>query len=207
MDADVSVEQVAEVAGRLERELAKAIVGQPEGQLDRFMFNVVIEYSSAQEERRMVSMTTGTADPKIRAVASGEEIERLRTIVRDVPAADNVIDHATRRVRATRPAGDEAPAFVRKWVRWGPARRRFLRTARARGAAWARGRVRDGSLHLGTADSASAPRRRQGARGRPLGRADRVLGAARRRRGDLLRRARRLAVSRPQARPSLAHKP
>src|SRR6476619_7583565 len=91
----------------------------PEAQLDRFMFNVVIEYPTAAEERKILSMTTGTAEAKINAVASGEEIERLHTVVRDVPAADNVIDFAARLVRATRPAGDEAPDFVRKWVRWG----------------------------------------------------------------------------------------
>ena len=91
----------------------------PEAQLDRFMFNVVIEYPSAEEERRILSMTTGTADPKIDAVASGDEIERLHSVVRDVPAADNVVDFAARLVRASRPAGEEAPEFVRKWVRWG----------------------------------------------------------------------------------------
>ena len=91
----------------------------PEAQLDRFMFNVVIEYPSPDEERRILAMTTGTKDAKVSAVASGEEIERLHTVVRDVPAAENVIDYATRLVRATRPAGEEAPEFVRKWVRWG----------------------------------------------------------------------------------------
>ena len=91
----------------------------PEAQLDRFMFNVVIEYPSAEEERRILSMTTGTADPGVSAVATGEEIERLHLIVRDVPAAENIVDYAARLVRATRPAGEEAPEFVRKWVRWG----------------------------------------------------------------------------------------
>ena len=91
----------------------------PEAQLDRFMFNVVIEYPTAAEERKILSMTTGTAEAKIEAVASGEEIERLHTLVRDVPAADNVVDFAADLVRATRPAGEEAPEFVRKWVRWG----------------------------------------------------------------------------------------
>jgi len=91
----------------------------PEAQLDRFMFNVVIEYPSADEERRILSMTTGTVEPKIEPVATGEEIERLHSIVREVPAADNVVDFAARLVRATRPAGEEAPEFVRKWVRWG----------------------------------------------------------------------------------------
>src|SRR5688500_14105735 len=87
----------------------------PEAQLDRFMFNVVIEYPTADEERRILAMTTGNAEPKIDAVATGEEIERLHELVRDVPAADNVIDFASRLVRATRPAGGEAPEFVRKW--------------------------------------------------------------------------------------------
>jgi MoxR-like ATPase len=90
----------------------------PEAQLDRFMFNVVIEYPSADDERRILSLTTGTANPVIAVVASGEEIERLHSVVREVPAAENVIDFAARLVRATRPAGD-APEFVRRWVRWG----------------------------------------------------------------------------------------
>ncbi len=94
----------------------------PEAQLDRFMFNVVIDYPSAEEERRILAATTGIDDPRIGVVASGDEIERLHVVVREVPAAENVIDYATRIVRATRPAGaasDAAPEFVRTWVRWG----------------------------------------------------------------------------------------
>jgi MoxR-like ATPase len=90
----------------------------PEAQLDRFMFNVVIEYPSADEERRILAMTTGTQHDGASPVASGEEIEALHAAVRAVPAAENVIDFAARLVRATRP-GDEAPEFVRKWIRWG----------------------------------------------------------------------------------------
>jgi MoxR-like ATPase len=98
----------------------------PEAQLDRFMFNVVIEYPTAEEERRILSQTTGTADPAISVVASGDEIERMHAVVREVPAASNVIDYATRLVRATRagtgsPTDSEGvpPEFVRQWVRWG----------------------------------------------------------------------------------------
>jgi MoxR-like ATPase len=93
----------------------------PEAQLDRFMFNVVIDYPSEDEERRILAQTTGNIDPPIAVVASGEEIERLHSIVRDVPAAENVIDYAARLVRATRPAqGSGAVAdVVNKWVRWG----------------------------------------------------------------------------------------
>src|SRR5262245_35105782 len=93
----------------------------PEAQLDRFMFNVVIDYPTIEEERRILRETTGTADPEIAVVASGDEIERLHDVVREVPAADNVVDYATRLVRATRPsaAGETPPEFVRTWVRWG----------------------------------------------------------------------------------------
>jgi MoxR-like ATPase len=93
----------------------------PEAQLDRFMFNVVIDYPSAAEERQILSLTTGTAAARIDVVASGEDIEQMHALVREVPAAENVIDFAARLVRATRPTGgDETPpAFVREWVRWG----------------------------------------------------------------------------------------
>jgi MoxR-like ATPase len=94
----------------------------PEAQLDRFMFNVVIDYPSADDERRILASTTSTEEPQIAVVASGEEIERVNAVVREVPAAENVIDYAARLVRATRPSGpasDGAPDFVRTWVRWG----------------------------------------------------------------------------------------
>jgi MoxR-like ATPase len=90
----------------------------PEAQLDRFMFNVVIEYPTADEERRILASTTTTAQPKVSAVANGEDIETLHRLVRQIPAAENVIDYAARLVRATRP-GPEAHDFVQKWVRWG----------------------------------------------------------------------------------------
>jgi MoxR-like ATPase len=94
----------------------------PEAQLDRFMFNVVIDYPSAEEERRILALTTGTRSSAVNVVTSGDEIEQLHTMVREVPAAENVIDFATRLVRATRPGGpaeDRVPEDVRKWVRWG----------------------------------------------------------------------------------------
>jgi MoxR-like ATPase len=94
----------------------------PEAQLDRFMFNVVIEYPSAAEEHRILSSTTTDEEPEIAPVASAAEIEAMRHLVREVPAASNVVDYALRLVRATRPAGDAAdgvPPFVRQWVKWG----------------------------------------------------------------------------------------
>jgi MoxR-like ATPase len=93
----------------------------PEAQLDRFMLNVVIDYPTAEEERGILSQTTTTADPLVAAVATGEEIEQARRLVREIPAADNVIAYAARLVRASRPQtrGEAVPEFVRQWVRWG----------------------------------------------------------------------------------------
>jgi MoxR-like ATPase len=92
----------------------------PEAQLDRFMFNVLIDYPTLEEERRILSETTGTTEPAVGVVASGDDIERLHAIVREVPAAENVVDFAARLVRATRPSNKaDAPEFVQKWVRWG----------------------------------------------------------------------------------------
>jgi MoxR-like ATPase len=92
----------------------------PEAQLDRFMLNVVIGYPSAADERIILAQTTTGDDPKANAVATGEQIERARRLVRDVVAADNVIDYAARLVRSTRPgAGDAVPDFIAQWVRWG----------------------------------------------------------------------------------------
>ena len=94
----------------------------PEAQLDRFMFNIVIDYPSAEEERRILTSTTGSGEPVITPVATAHDIEAMRHLVRDVPAASNVIDYALRLVRASRPAGDAGdlvPPPVRQWVKWG----------------------------------------------------------------------------------------
>jgi MoxR-like ATPase len=94
----------------------------PEAQLDRFMFNVVIDYPTAAEEHRILTSTTGSEEPVISPVASAADIEAIRHLVRDVPAASNVIDYALRLVRASRPGGgaeDGVPGQVRQWVKWG----------------------------------------------------------------------------------------
>jgi MoxR-like ATPase len=90
----------------------------PEAQLDRFMLNVVIGYPSAAEEKAILANTTTAHEPVVTPVATGEEIERARMLVREIPAADNVIDYATRLIRASRP-DEEALDFVKQWVRWG----------------------------------------------------------------------------------------
>jgi len=91
----------------------------PEAQLDRFMFNVVIEYPSADEERRILAETTSGAVAEIKPVATGADLENARALVRDLPAADNVVSYALRLIRATRPADDSAPPVIREWVKWG----------------------------------------------------------------------------------------
>jgi len=91
----------------------------PEAQLDRFMFNVNIEYPDLEDERRILAETTTDADRRAAPVASGAELEAARMLVRALPAASNVVDYALRLTRATRPAESGAPQAVRDWVRWG----------------------------------------------------------------------------------------
>jgi MoxR-like ATPase len=91
----------------------------PEAQLDRFMFNVTIDYPSPDEERRILAQTTATEGAPVSAVATGADLERARTLVRELPAAENIVDYAMRLARATRPGDETAPPIVRQWVKWG----------------------------------------------------------------------------------------
>ncbi|MEI6740774.1 MAG: MoxR family ATPase [Gemmatimonadaceae bacterium] len=91
----------------------------PEAQLDRFMFNVVIAYPSADDERRILSDTTTGRVATVTPVATGAELEAARHLVRELPAASNVVDYALRLVRATRPDDPTCPEAVKRFVRWG----------------------------------------------------------------------------------------
>ena len=91
----------------------------PEAQLDRFMFNVVIDYPDTADERRILAETTTSADRVAKHVTTGAELEAARVLVRELPAAANVVDYALRLIRATRPGDPTAPQPVREWVRWG----------------------------------------------------------------------------------------
>jgi len=91
----------------------------PEAQLDRFMFNVVIDYPDLDDERRILAETTTVAGASARHVATGDSIEAASALVRALPAASNVIDYALRLIRATRPDDPTAPAPVKEWIRWG----------------------------------------------------------------------------------------
>jgi MoxR-like ATPase len=91
----------------------------PEAQLDRFLLNVVIGYPSAAEERDMLMQTTSAPRTEPSVVATGDDVLAVHRLVREVPVASNVVDYATRLVRATRPAEPEAVDVVRQYVRWG----------------------------------------------------------------------------------------
>ena len=90
----------------------------PEAQLDRFMFNVLVDYPGPDEEERIVATTTSAYEATLEHVLSGADILALQQLVRRVPAGDHVVRYAVRLARATR-GRDGAPEFVRQWVSWG----------------------------------------------------------------------------------------
>ncbi|MFH2071216.1 MAG: MoxR family ATPase [Elusimicrobiota bacterium] len=91
----------------------------PEAQLDRFFFQINIDYPSADEEKTIVQQTTGATIPSLDKVLDADEIIQLQEIVRRVPVSDNVIDYVVRFVGATRPRADGSPDFVKQWLNWG----------------------------------------------------------------------------------------
>lgn len=91
----------------------------PEAQLDRFMFKIELDYLSEAEEVEVVSNTTRVIDRTVSHPLSVDDILAFQRIVRQVPAAQAVIQYAVRVVHATRPQSDIAPPFVKDWVSWG----------------------------------------------------------------------------------------
>jgi MoxR-like ATPase len=91
----------------------------PEAQLDRFLFNTVLDYLSADDEVRVIDMTTATLNPTIDAVTSAEELLDLQQLVRMVPIAESLARWAVNMIRATRFKSDNAPDFVKKYVNYG----------------------------------------------------------------------------------------
>lgn len=91
----------------------------PEAQLDRFMFNIKVDYPSLEEEKRILSMTAKDEVAEMSKVLSSKAIVNLQKMVRSVPVGDYVIEFVARLVRATRPGDPTSPEFVRKMVDWG----------------------------------------------------------------------------------------
>jgi MoxR-like ATPase len=91
----------------------------PEAQLDRFMFNIKVGYPTADEEERILAVTTRNEKTEIQKVLSGKAIVNLQKLVSSVAVSEHVVKYVARLVRATRPKDASAPAFVKELVDWG----------------------------------------------------------------------------------------
>jgi len=91
----------------------------PEAQLDRFMFNIKVEYPTAEEEERILTATTRAEKVEVRKVLSSKAILGLQKLVGSVAVSQYVVQYVARLVRATRPRDPSAPPFVRDLVDWG----------------------------------------------------------------------------------------
>jgi MoxR-like ATPase len=107
----------------------------PEAQLDRFMLNIEIDYPSHNEETAILAQTTSAEPARIKQVIDGGRVLALQHVIRQVPAATNIIDYVARLIRASRPATQDALAFTDEWIKWGAGPRAgqaFLLCAKAR---------------------------------------------------------------------------
>ena len=91
----------------------------PEAQLDRFMFNIIVDYPSADEEERILSATARNEKVEVRKVLSARAIVKLQKLVSSVAVSEYIIKYVSRLVRATRPKDETAPEFIRELVDWG----------------------------------------------------------------------------------------
>jgi len=91
----------------------------PEAQLDRFMFDVIVDYPADNEEEEIVKTTTTVAVHELKQVLSADDIIGFQKLVRRVPVSDHLVHYAVHLVRATRPNENNAPDFIKKWVNWG----------------------------------------------------------------------------------------
>ncbi len=95
----------------------------PEAQLDRFMFEIVIDYLSEDEELTVIQQTTSVRDIKFEYAMNAEQIIAFQRLVRRVPVADAVARYALALVRASRPLAENPPEFVKDWVAYGASTR------------------------------------------------------------------------------------
>jgi MoxR-like ATPase len=91
----------------------------PEAQLDRFMFNVVVDYLPENDEVEVIKRTTGGKPKPIEPIFTGEDILRFHDIVRKVPIAEDLVRYAVRLASASRPGQPNTPDFIKQWVSWG----------------------------------------------------------------------------------------
>src|SRR5689334_11310121 len=109
----------------------------PEAQLDRFLFELLVDYPSLDDERKVVEQHSFTPLDKLQPVLARQEVLAFRDAIAQIPAAPNVIDYAVRLIRATRPNSAESPDYIKRWIRWGASPRAsqyLILAARARAA-------------------------------------------------------------------------
>lgn len=91
----------------------------PEAQLDRFMFNIFMDYLNEDDEVSVITKTTAVDNYEIQRLYSGEDVIKFHEIVRKVPVAQDVARYAVRLATLSRPKGKETPSFINDWVSWG----------------------------------------------------------------------------------------
>jgi MoxR-like ATPase len=91
----------------------------PEAQLDRFMFNIQVNYPSFEEEVLIVKGTTGTDQSSLNTILSGEDILLFQNLIRKIPVTDTVFRYAVKVVSLSRPNNPDAPDWVKKYISWG----------------------------------------------------------------------------------------
>ncbi|MFT5512077.1 MAG: MoxR-like ATPase [Bacteroidia bacterium] len=91
----------------------------PEAQLDRFMFNITLDYPSEADEIEIVKRTTGNTNPTVKKIISAKEIIAFQELVRNVPIADNVLEYAVKLVGKTRPGQPGASDYVKQYLGYG----------------------------------------------------------------------------------------
>jgi MoxR-like ATPase len=91
----------------------------PEAQLDRFMFNIWLDYPSLEEEKTIVNQTTSPRNVQIESILEKEQIIELQQMVRDVPLPDHVLHKTVTLINQSRPNTQHSPDFVNKYLSWG----------------------------------------------------------------------------------------
>jgi MoxR-like ATPase len=107
----------------------------PEAQLDRFMLNIDIDYPDRDEEMTILANTTSAGRASIDRVIDAARVVAIQQVVREVPAATNIISYVARLIRASRPDTEDALPFTNEWIKWGAGPRAgqaFLLCAKAR---------------------------------------------------------------------------
>ncbi len=91
----------------------------PEAQLDRFMFNIWVDYPSYDEELEIVKKTTSDVNEQLEVVLSADEIIAFQDLIRRIPVADNVLEYAVKLVNNTRLSNENSPDITKKYITWG----------------------------------------------------------------------------------------